>query len=140
MQAYFGRAKAACSCSFFCFYSEWPLPSRVVQWRQTANTSQARQQTLAKPDTQQQHGMEGEPVRQTRRGVEPRPPEDRNRKTRQLYNNKTGGSQITMWREQITWEAWGIPSEFLETNRRCLEDVQWYDQHHDHDQNHGERT
>ena len=41
-------------------------------------------QRLAKLDTQQQNSMEGEPVRQTRRGVEPRPPEDENEKTGQL--------------------------------------------------------
>ena len=41
-------------------------------------------QQLAKLDTQQQNSMEGEPVRQTRRGVESRPPEDENEKTGQL--------------------------------------------------------
>ena len=44
-------------------------------------------QQLAKLDTQQQNGMEGEPVRQTRRGVEPRPPEDEDGKTGQLDNS-----------------------------------------------------
>ena len=44
-------------------------------------------QQLAKLDTQQQNGMEGEPVRQTRRGVEPRPPGDKNEETRQLNNS-----------------------------------------------------
>jgi len=44
-------------------------------------------QTLAKPDKQQQNGMEGEPVHQTRRGVEPRPPENENERTRQLSNS-----------------------------------------------------
>ena len=44
-------------------------------------------QTLAKLDKQQQNGMEGEPLHQTRRGVEPRPPEDKNEETRQLNNS-----------------------------------------------------
>ena len=50
------------------------------------------EQTLAKLENQQQNGMEGEPVHQTRRGVEPRPPADKNEETRQL-NGQTGGSQ-----------------------------------------------
>ena len=50
------------------------------------------EQTLAKLENQQQNGMEGEPVHQTRRGVEPRPPANKNEETRQL-NGQTGGSQ-----------------------------------------------
>ena len=67
-------------------------------------------QQLAKLDTQQQNSMEGEPVRQTRRGVEPRPPEDENEKTGQL-DSKTGGSQNTIWRRQITWKTLEILTE-----------------------------
>ena len=49
-------------------------------------------QTLAELDKQQQNGMEGEPVHQTRRGVERRPPGDKKRRN-EATTDKTGGSQ-----------------------------------------------
>ena len=57
------------------------------------NYSKGRQQT---------YGMEGEPVHQTRRGVEPRPPENgkqENEATQQQLNRR---QSKTRRREQIT--------------------------------------